>query len=141
MHPYTHATDCIGTYIVPTKTISDWTAQTTCRVFISGSDELRNSGSTISQPEKRKQASVGFSPIGPPCFVKRINLHVEKLHTIWQNRQRETEETWEESRIGRITGTSAKLVMMGKRSRSHCSCPNSLDCQRSTQQRKCRLGL
>ncbi len=33
---------------------------------------------------------------------------------MWEKRFGQHEETWEESRIGRITGTSAKIVMLGK---------------------------
>ncbi len=69
---------------------------------------------TLRKPEKRKEVSVGNSPIGTPSFVNRLNLQVEKLHKIWQKRQGQKEETWEESRIGRITGTTSKFVMMGK---------------------------
>ena len=55
---YVHATDCIGTFLVPTATLSDWTAQTNCRVYISGSDQLVRSSSAIGKPAKRKQPSV-----------------------------------------------------------------------------------
>jgi hypothetical protein len=52
---YVHATDCIGTtFIVPTTTLADWTTQSTCRVFISGSNQLSESTLSTATGEKRK---------------------------------------------------------------------------------------
>ena len=51
---------------------------------------------------------------GSPVSINLIKLHVENLHNVWQKRSRQQNETWEESRIGRVTGTSAKIVMLGK---------------------------
>ncbi len=114
---YVHATDCIGTFLVATTTLADWTAQTTCRVYISGSDQLGKSSKSIPQPEKRKQEGyVDGSHLftGTPAFRDRIDGHVERLRTVWQNRVRDVEDSWVDSRIGRITGTTAKIVMVGK---------------------------
>ncbi len=135
---YVHATDCLGTFIGPTSTIADWTAQTTCRVYISASDQLRKAPLSNDTEAKRKHVS---AESGSTVSINHINLYVQKLHNVWQKRLGQQHETWEESRIGRITGTSAKIVMTGKISRRPSSCQRSLDCQRFTRQRKCRLEM
>ena len=103
---YVHAAECLGTYLVRTTTLADWTAQTNCRVFISGTHELPKPG-LLSNPksEKRKETSMSTST---------ISGHVSRLQSIWTNRAKGGEETWLNSRIGRITGTTAKIVMTGK---------------------------
>ncbi len=108
---YVHATDCLGTFIVPISTIADWTSQTTCRVFISASDQLRKESLSNDTAEKRKYVS---AKSGSPVSINLVKLHVENLHTVWQKRLRQENESWAESRIGRVTGTSAKIVMLGK---------------------------
>jgi hypothetical protein len=40
--------------------------------------------------------------------------HVDRLQKVWDKRAGGLEETWLESRIERITGTTAKIVMTGK---------------------------
>jgi hypothetical protein len=40
--------------------------------------------------------------------------HVTRLQNIWQSREGGLKETWGDARIGRITGTTAKIVMTGK---------------------------
>ncbi len=37
---YVHAADCIGRFIVPCSKVSEWTAQSKVRVFISAADSL-----------------------------------------------------------------------------------------------------
>jgi hypothetical protein len=113
---YVHATDCIGAFLVPTATLADWTAQTICRVYISGSDQLGKLNSSIRQGQKRKKGSVDVSHhlTGTPGSRDLVDGHVERLRTVWQQRVRQVEGSWLESRIGRITGTTAKIVMVGK---------------------------
>ncbi len=96
---------------MPTSAIADWTTQTTCRVFISASDQLRKAPQSTHGEAKRKYVS---DKSGSTVSNNLINLHVQKLHKVWQKRFILQPETWEESRIGRITGTSAKIVMLGK---------------------------
>ncbi len=98
---HVHAADCLGTYVVPVPTIAEWTTKSTCRVFISGSHELKQPLLLSNPPaEKRKQA-VSRS------LTDQINGHVLRLHTVWENRDSDFEETWQDSRIGRVTGTTA----------------------------------
>jgi hypothetical protein len=103
---YVHATDCLGTFVVPTSAIADWTTQTTCRVFISASDQLRKAPQSTHVEAKRKYVS---DKSGSTVSTNLINLYVRKLHKVWQKRIIMQPETWEESRMARITGTSAKL--------------------------------
>jgi hypothetical protein len=114
---YVHAAEIIGTYLVHTTIISEWTVQTTCRVFISGTHELPKLDTLSNpRPQKRKHSVESTSQVTrTSCSsVSHINGHVKRLHRIWEKREGGLEETWEESRIGRITGTSAKIVMTGK---------------------------
>jgi hypothetical protein len=41
---YMHVAECLGTFIVPTTTIAEWTARSTCRVYISGTHIGQSSG-------------------------------------------------------------------------------------------------
>jgi hypothetical protein len=41
-------------------------------------------------------------------------MHVNRLYKVWEKRFGGVDLTLEESRIGRITGTTAKIVMRGK---------------------------
>jgi hypothetical protein len=140
---YVHAADCLGTYVISTPTITEWTAKRTCRVFISATHELPCSGTlnntepkiqlfgsgsnssaapltntftSTTNAEKRKQASCTGSQRLPdtPASRMSIDAQVEKLRTVWDKRLRNVEDSWVESRIGRITGTTAKIVMVGK---------------------------
>ena len=101
---YMHATQCLGTFIVPSATIAVWSTGTICRVFISGTDLLptKNSGSLTNPqtlPAKRKHAS-------NTSGTTITNSHVDRLQTVWDKRAADLEETWQDSRIGRITGTT-----------------------------------
>jgi hypothetical protein len=46
---YVHAADCIGRFIVPCTKISEWTAQSKTRVFISAADALPKTVANASQ--------------------------------------------------------------------------------------------
>jgi hypothetical protein len=71
------------------------------------------SKSTLSTAtvEKRNFSSINR---GSTFLLNQTNFHVKTLQTVWEKRFGQREETWEESRISRITGTSAKIVMLGK---------------------------
>jgi hypothetical protein len=56
-------------------------------------------------PENRKETSTSTTI---------ISGHVNRLQSIWANREHGGDESWLHSRIGRITGTTAKIVMTGE---------------------------
>jgi hypothetical protein len=140
---YVHAADCLGTYVISTPTITEWTAKRTCRVFISAAHALSSSGtpdntepkkqlfgfgsrsstaplsntftSSANAGKRKQDACAGFQLLtDTPALRKIIDAHVEKLRTVWDKRIRNVEVSWAESRIGRITGTTAKILIAGK---------------------------
>jgi hypothetical protein len=87
---YMHAAEVVGTFLVPTTVLSEWTAQTTCRVFISGTRELPKP-QTLSNPDpKKRKQSVGCTPevsVTNSTSVAQINSHVNRLQKIWARRE------------------------------------------------------
>ena len=122
---YIHATQCLGAFLVPSATIAVWSTGTICRVFISGS-ELISTQSSGSLDKFSSAAEKNSWPLAnPPKFPEKrkhdsntissiTHSHVDNLQKVWDKRAGGLEETWLDSRIGRITGTTAKIVMTGK---------------------------
>ncbi len=106
---YVHAADCIGRFIVPSSKVSEWTAQSKVRVFISAADSLtKKLGKTPKlDPVKLPRPKVTSTPIIRALALK----HISMLKTVWEKRRMQQVELWEESRLLRVTGTSAKFVM------------------------------
>jgi hypothetical protein len=57
---YMHAAECLGSFIVATTTLCDWTRGSTCRVFISGTHQLPLVG-TLSDQYPEKSGVIKFS--------------------------------------------------------------------------------
>ncbi len=94
---YVHAAEIIGTFLVTRE--------------LQISETLSN-----PDPQKRKHSfgSTSQGSVPNSTFVSQIKSHVNRLYRIWVLREGALEETWEESRIDRITGTTAKIIMTGK---------------------------
>ena len=109
---YVHAADCIGRFIVPSSKVSEWTAQSKVRVFISAADSLTKTLEKTSKLDtvKHRSPKVTSTPIVRALALKYISM----MKKVWDKRRMQQKELWEESRLLRVTGTSAKFVMRTK---------------------------
>ncbi len=77
---YVHAVDCIGRFIVPSSKVSEWTAQSKVRVFISAADSLTKTLAKSSKLDTVKHPSpkVTSTPIVRAFALKYISIHAEE---------------------------------------------------------------
>jgi hypothetical protein len=109
---YVHAADCIGRFIVPCTKISEWTAQSKTRVFISAADALPK---TLGKSPQMAAESTNSAKFKFPANVRALaSKYTTTLKTVRDKRRAHEDELWEESRLVRVTGTSAKFVMSTK---------------------------
>jgi hypothetical protein len=109
---YVHAADCIGRFIVPCSKVSEWTAQSKIRVFISAADSLTK---TIAKSSKLATVKDQSPKVTSTANVRALALkYISVLKKVWDKRHLQQEEQWDESRLLRVTGTSAKFVMRPK---------------------------
>ena len=110
---YVHSADCIGRFIVPCSKVSEWTAQSKVRVFISAADSLTKTlAQSLKLPSVKHQSPKVTSST---ANVRALALkYISMLKKVWDKRRLQQDELWEESRLLRVTGTSAKFVMRPK---------------------------
>ena len=109
---YVHSADCIGRFIVPCSKVSEWTAQSKVRVFISAADSLTK---TLARSSKLNTVKHSSPKVTSTPHVRALALkYISMLKKVWDKRRLQQDELWEESRLLRVTGTSAKFVMRPK---------------------------
>ncbi len=113
---YKHSAESLGTFCVTIALVAKWIAQPRVGVFITSIPKTREELTQTRTP----MSNDGHLPIGHGTqttsssdtnMVLQVARHVARLRSVWDKRFAHKNESWNESRIARVTGTSARFVM------------------------------
>jgi hypothetical protein len=113
---YRHSAESLGTFCVTMSLVSKWIAQPRVGVFLTSvpktRKELRETILPLSNDVCSPIVNVNMTSSSTDKNLQlQVSRHVARLRAIWDKRSAHEHESWKDSRIARVTGTSARYVM------------------------------